>query len=223
MPRFWDLSDDRWAAAKDPNHSTVSIINLESRHGAVTLRFFGDYAIQFGSSRTIPIEGHGKISIDDPDFFGKPPKGEMLQGYLEIQSDGVRLTGSVVFSDSGRHAFSAALPLAAELRSTTLFGHVASDSENFTGLAVLNPQAEEVVATIDLHAADGTIEASTTERIPAKQRRSRLVTEIFPALSTQNQRSGYIRVTANKPVAAHVMIWRYDLSAVSPVPPQDGK
>jgi hypothetical protein len=204
-------------------HSTVSIINLESKPGAVTLRFFGEDAIQLGGSRTIPIEGYGKISIDDADFFGKPPEEEMLQGYLEIQSDGIRLTGSVVLSDSGRGKFSAALPLAAELHNTMLFGYVASDPEDFTGLAILNPQTGEVVATIDLHAADGTIVASTTERIPAKQRRSRLLTKIFPTLSTQNLRSGYIRLSADKPVAAHVMVGKHNLSAVSPVPPQDEK
>jgi hypothetical protein len=147
--------------------SAMSVINLDSKPGTVTLRFYGDDSSPIGTEQTRTIPAYGKLYIDDPAFFELEPSGETVQGYVEIRSNGIRVTGSVVFGDPSRHRFSSALPLAASLRNQQTFAHLASNDTYFTGLAILNPNGEDVVATIDVYSSDGTLERTTTQTLRA--------------------------------------------------------
>ncbi len=69
--------------------------------------------------------------------------------------------------------------------------------------------------TIDLCRADGSLEASVTEKKPARQPIAKLLTQMFPTLIGQDHGSGYLRVTASKPVAASGPIGMHDLSVLS--------
>jgi hypothetical protein len=97
---------------------------------------------------------------------------------------------------------------------------VASDATYFTGLAILNPNSTDAIATIDIHGADGKLDRSVTTIIPARNRLSKLLTEYFPSLVGQNRSSGYIRITVDKPVAGFELFGKHDLSVLSAVPPQ---
>jgi len=136
-----------------PYLSTLSITNLNRFAGTLTLRFYLDNGTQIGPARTLPIAAHGKVYISDQSFFVSP-EGGMLQGYVEIATDGVRVVGSVVFTDPMRSSFATALPLVAQLQRTMVFSQVASDPTNFTGLAILNPNDATAVARLELFRED---------------------------------------------------------------------
>jgi hypothetical protein len=59
-----------------------------------------------------------------------------------------------------------------------------------------------------------------TETLEAQRRISRLITEYFPALTDQNQSSGYIRVTAPGGIASFALFGTHGLSVLSAIPAQ---
>jgi len=202
--------------------STLSVINLDGAAGNVTLRFIGDDGIPIGSPQQVQIAGNGKIYINNQDFFQIPSGAALTQGYVEITSDGVRLTGNVVFGDAGLNDFSTALPLVSNLRNSLLFGHVASNDTWYTGLAVINPNDEAVEVTIEVFKDGGPpSEFSKTLNLPANTRISGLLTEYFEEMAAQDRTSGYIRVTTNgRPVAAFALFGTNSGSVLSAIPPQ---
>ena len=210
-------------AVGGPWRTAISLVNLDARAGMVTFRFVPQDPSQPIDTRSATINSYGKLFIDDPGFFetlaGKAPE-EIAQGYLLIESDGIRLAGSVAFGDTGRSGFSSTLPLVQSLENSLLFAHVATNDTYFTGLAVVNPHDTDIFVVIDLFGADGRIEASTTQIVPPKGRTSRLLTQYFPALAGQNRSSGYIRVTANMGVAGFALFGTNNLSVLSAIPPQ---
>ncbi len=201
--------------------SSLSIVNLDGIPGMVTMKYYANDAKQIGVSRTQTIAPYGKISINAPDYFAAATGGRLLEGYVEVVSNGARLAGSVVFGDTGRKQFSAALPLISSPRNAALFSHVASDETYFTGLAILNPGSADATVTLDLYSADGALDASVTQIIPAHQRKSKLLTEYFPVLVGQARISGYFKVTASQPVACFALVGTNDLSVLAAVPPQE--
>jgi phosphodiesterase/alkaline phosphatase D-like protein len=208
-------------AVGGPWHSTLTIVNLDGVSGSVTLRCIGNDGAQIGATRLVPIAPNGKIYVDDRAFFQASNTKEVLEGYVEIQSTSLRLVGSVVFGDPAGSQFAAALPLVRSLQQSLVFPHIASGGQYFMGLAILNPYSDATTVTIDLYGADGVRVASTTESIPARQRRSKLLTEFFPILVGQERSSGYIRVTANKAVASFALFGTDRLSVLSAVPAQE--
>lgn len=209
-------------AVGGPWRSALSVVNLDTLDGVVTFRLIGDDAVQIGPSISLPIAPRGKISIDDPDFFQVSDPGKVTQGYVEVVSSGVKLTGSVLFGDRQRRTFACALPLVSKLQSSLLLGHVASDDLYYTGIALLNPDTtRDAIARLDLIGADGRLVASTTEIVPARHRQSRLLAEYFPSVSGENRTSGYVRVRVDTPIAAFSLFGTNDLSVLSAIPPQD--
>jgi len=204
-----------------PWHTTLSLVNLDSRMGMVTLRFISEDGILIGVPRAVAIPAYGKLHIDDPDFFMSLCPGEIAAGYVEIVSDGVRLAGSTVFGDSSGESFSSALPLIHRLQNSVLFSHIASNDLYFTGLAIVNPNDAVAQVDIGIYSADGRLMESRSELIPAKQRNSRLLTEYFPSLLGKNQASGYIRLFSNSPVASFALFGTNHLSVLSAIPPQE--
>lgn len=202
--------------------TAVSVVNLDSNAGTVRLRLIGDDASVIGE-KSVPVAANGKIRIDDPAFFVPVQQDAPLtQGYLEISSDTLKLTGSVVFGGSGSPSFAAALPLISEAKSSVLFSQLASNSTYFTGLAIINPNSTDAVATIDIYGADGQLQYRSQVLIPSKQRRSKLMTEYFPGLSDFSRSSGYIRLTADKPVASFALFGTNNLRVLAAIPPQPG-
>ena len=199
--------------------STLSVINLDATPGSVTFRLIGDNGAQIGPTKILPISGFGKISLRDQSFFTSS-LGQVTQGYVEIRSTGVRLSGSVVFGDPARETFGAALPLTGSLKDSFVFSHVASNETFFTGLAILNPNESDAVATIEIYQADGTLEYTHVETIPARHRQSKLLTEYFPALVGEDRSSGYIKVIMDQPVASFSLFGTNDLSVLSAIPAQ---
>ncbi len=199
--------------------TTLSVVNLEGVGGTVTFKFIGDDGVQIGAAQSRAIRPLGKIYIDAQDFF-LSDLDSRTQGYVEITSDGPKLVGSVVFGDPGRSQFSSALPLIATLRTALVFGQIASNSTYFTGVAIINPNAMDVEATIEVLDRNGNVLRRKTETIPAGQRTSLLLTQFFPDLVDEDISSGYIKVTVDKGVASFSLFGTNSLSVLSSVPPQ---
>ena len=141
-----------------------------------------------------------------------------MQGYVEITGSGIRLAGSVVFGDPTRSLYASALPLVSAIAADMVFGEVASDGAYFTGIALLNPGNTDATATVEVLDRNGAQVAAKQERIDAKRRRSRLLTEMFPALSGQQRRSGQIRVRGSGGLIGFALLGTND--ALSAVPAQ---
>ena len=198
--------------------STLSVVNLDSAPGTVTFDLFSDNGTLVGSKvQNIPAKG--KIYITDQDFFVAAGE-DLMQGFVKITSSGPKLAGAVVFGDPDRAAFSSALPLVSTFLNSFIFGQVASDDRYYTGIAIVNPNDTVASAAIEVFDEHGTRIQSKTEAIQAKGRKSRLLTEYFPALLNQNITSGYIKVTVDKGVASFAVFGTNNLSSLSAVPPQ---
>jgi hypothetical protein len=199
--------------------TAVTVINLDDRAGLVTLRFIGEDGSQIGEAKQRAVAARGKVRISDQNFF-LDAGNQTLQGYVVIESDGVRLAGSVVFGDPGRSRFSSALPLVRELGRDLVFGQLASNDVYFTGLAIVNPNDGAVNAEVSVYDAAGQLLASKTERVEGRCRRSGVLTQWFPELIGLNRGSGYIRVKADGGVASFALFGTQALTALSAVPAQ---
>ncbi len=206
----------------DIYNTSLSVLNLDSNPGMMQLRFFDEYGNQLGATRRLAIPANGKLHIDNPEFFWMiGDSGIMTQGYVEIISEnGERLAGSVVFFDSKKQSFSSALPLVDGLHDSVLFGHVASNDFYFTGIAILNPNAVDAVAMLELYSANGTLNDVRSVEIPSGHRVSWLLTKYFASLEGKNQISGYVKLRSDQPLAAFSLFGTTSMSVLSAIPPQ---
>ncbi len=200
--------------------TSLSIINLDSRPGLVTLQLYGGDGVQIGSSKEVVIGAQGKIWIDDPSFFAALDLETTTAGYVRIESDGIRLAGSTVFGNMNGQSFASSLPLVYSLRNSITYSQVASNDMYFTGVAVLNPSLANANVVIQFVSENGQVMAQTTQTLPGMNRIARLVTELFPSMAGQNGTSGYIRVIADKPVASFALFGTNSLSVLSAIPGQ---
>ncbi len=203
-------------------NSWLSVVNLDSKPGSVTLRFIGDDGTQLGPERELPIEALGKVYISDPAFFDamQANTGGVTQGYLVISGGDLRLAGSVSFGDTGRARFCAGLPLVATLSKSMLFEHIASDTTYYTGLALLNPGEYEATVRIEVYSSEGNPDLSTDLVLGPHERRVGLLTEFLPWLVGQSRLSGYIRVLSEQNIASFALFGSTDLSNLASIPAQ---
>lgn len=104
--------------------------------------------------------------------------------------------------------------------TSVVFGHVASNSTYFTGIAILNANETDATATIEVYDRNGRLVRTKTELIGARRRVSKLLTQYFEDLAGQEMASGYIKVTADKGVAGFALFGTQNLSVLSAIPPQ---
>jgi hypothetical protein len=199
--------------------STLSVVNLEDKEATATFRLFGDNGIQMGATKQLTIPPHGKVYIAEQDFF-LDSGSQLSQGYVQISSNGPKLTGSIVFGDPRRAQFSSALPLVSTFLNRFVFSQLASDETWYTGIAILNPDDSAATVTLDVLDENGTVIGSTVLSIPPGQRTSRLLTEYFPALAAQHRTKGYIRISSDKGLASFALFGTNSFSVLSAVPPQ---
>ena len=184
--------------------SVVTVINLSSLGGTVTLKFISNDGVQIGDAQTRILAPRGKLHVTDQDFF-VPAEETLREGYLTITSQAIQLAGNVVFGGRGGESFSAALPLVSTLRSRIVFTQVASDDTYYTGIAILNPNDDPASAVIQVFDRNGVVLGSKIVVIPSRRRVSLLLTEIFPELAGVQLRSGYIKMTVNRNVASFAL------------------
>jgi hypothetical protein len=200
--------------------TNLSVINLDSIPGTVSLRLIGQNGVQLGASRQVAIPANGKLYIDDSGFFTALDPNVLNGGYVEIVSDGVRLSGSIVLGDINGRSFYAALALISSLQNSVLFSHVASDDVYFTGICILNPGTQPATVRLELYDADGMLREIQYRSIGAKQQQSLLLSQYFTSLNGQNQTSGYVRLSSTVPIASYAAFGTRNLSIISAIPPQ---
>jgi hypothetical protein len=200
--------------------STLSIVNLDSVPGTVTLALIGDNGSRIGAAQALPIPAGGKIFVSDQAFFQVAGTNSQIQGYVKVTSDGVRISGNIAYGASGQGTFSTALPLVSTLRQSLVLSQVASNRTYFTGLAILNPNDTAARVQIDRYDSGGSLVETTTQILAAGQRISRLMTEYFPSLVGQDVHSGYIKLTADKGIASFGVFGTQSLSVLSAIPAQ---
>jgi hypothetical protein len=211
------LYSPQYAVGGTAWRTSLSVVNLDAKSGTVAFKLIRDDGVQIGSTKILPIAARGKIHVADQKFF-LDPGGTLAQGYVEIASDGVKLAGAVIFGDPARSAYSSALPLVAQFPKSVVFSQVASDATYFTGVAILNPNDAGLTATVEVYDRSGALVATKQEPIAARQRRSLLLTQFFPALEGREIRSGYIRVRADAGFASFGLFGTD--SVLSAIPPQ---
>jgi hypothetical protein len=207
-------------AVGGPYNSSLSIVNLDSAPGTVTLALFGGNGSQIGATRVLPIAADGKIYVSDPSFFTGSAPTQLTTGYVQVKSSGLRLSGDVQFSDALHGSFTTALPLLAALQQSAVLSHIASDATYYTGLSILNPNTVDATVNIQTYTSGGQLDNALTQVIPAGNRISRLLTEYFPALAGQNRSSGYVKVTADRGIACFGVFGTKSLSVLSAIPAQ---
>ena len=136
-------------------------------------------ADMFGFSGTAAITGFIRYEVPDSSSAG-------LTGYIEYgTADGLLL---------------AAAPAQGIGFTDILFSQIAESATFYTGLALLNPNAQAASVTIDAFGRDGKRIASAGARLEPGTRRTALLSELLPVLS--NQSDGYVHVTASRPIFA---------------------
>lgn len=199
--------------------SYLSVVNLEAEPGTVTVQLFGDDGRPVSGTRTQSIAGKGKLLVSDPAFFGD--SGPLLtQGYLEIRSSGPLLTGSVTIAGGAGLTFAADFPLVTMSGARQVFEQVTSNAAFFTGVAIVNPGADAAIARVEVFNQNGLLMAQGDFAVPAGGRISGLLTELFPSLAGQSVISGYIGITADRPIAGLATFGTSDLTALSAIPAQ---
>jgi hypothetical protein len=206
----------QYAVGGGQYRTTISVVNLDSTAGTVRFRLFNDDGVQIGMTRDLAIRGNGKLQITDQDFFLKAGD-ELMSGFVEIRSDGPRLTGAIVFGDPGRETMATSLPLATGLMTAMVFGHVVSNATWWTGVTLVNPGATDAVATVELYDRMGTLVRSKQERIKAGGRRIGLLSQYFDGLGNHQ---GYMKVTSDQGLAGFAIFGTNELSVISAIPPQ---
>lgn len=196
----------------------LSVMNLDAKAGKVQFQFVGENGVQIGATRAMEIPANGKLHINDAAFFRQRDTVRTYTGYVRISSDGVRLAGSAVFGDSGGRSFSSALPLIYSPQKSVLYGHAVSNDLYSSGIAIVNPNSTGVQAVIELFAADGASIGKKSEFIAAGQRKAKLLTEYFPSREGQDQTSGYVKITSDKPLASFSLFGTENLSVLSAIP-----
>ncbi len=199
--------------------SQLSAVNLDAISGEVSVEFIGEDGRAIGSARSLTIPPNGKLQLAGGDLFGIPA-GEFREGFLVIRSSGVRLAGNVIFKDAGEERFAAALPLIARPERSQLVGHLATDDEYFTGLAMLNAADTGTTVKLEFYDAGGRLELVAVAGLAAGRRRVGLLTEFFPSLIGANRRFGYVRICSEQPLANYVLSGARDLSFLSAIPSQ---
>ena len=204
--------------------TALSVVNLEDRPGVVTLRLFVEDEehnwVQLGNTVTRTVGALGKLRIDDQNVF-VTAGDTLVQGYVKVESDGIRLAGSVVFGDPARSRFASALPLVRQMKTDMVFSQLVSNATYFTGLAILNPNPSDVTVQIEAFDQWGNAIGSKEQVIGPGHRISKLLTEHFPHLEGQNCDMGYMRVRSSAGVAGFALFGTQSLSALSAVPAQD--
>jgi hypothetical protein len=213
------LYGPQYAVGGGQYRTTISVVNLDSTAGTVRFRLFNDDGVQIGMTRDMAIRGNGKLQITDQNFFLQAGE-ELMSGFVEIRSDGPRLTGAIVFGDPGRETMATSLPLTTGLMTAMVFGHVVSNATWWTGITLVNPGAVEAGVTINLYDRMGELVRTKYERIPASHRTIGLLTGYFKGLMEEGFQQGYMRVTSDQGLAGFAIFGTNELSVISAIPPQ---
>ena len=125
-------------------------------------------------------------------------------GSLRIDSDGSGVLGDVIFGDSSRLDFAAALPLQVETFQEAIFSQLANALGFFTGVALFNPGTEDASFTLEVFSSAGeSVGQTSPQTLEAGRRVSQLVDEFVPA--SAGQVGGFVTIGSDQPLVGQML------------------
>ena len=125
----------------------------------------------------------------------------LITGYIRFDTLG-DTSGVIGFLDYGTTdgIVLSAVEAQAEGYSNLFFSHLAEGAGFYTGLALLNPNNEPSIVTMDTFDASGSRTNSSIVNLQPGERKAQVLSEFLQV--QVNQLGGYIRLTATRPVFA---------------------
>ncbi len=160
-------------------------------------------------------------------LFGLPDASSAVtisEGTLVISADGSGVIGDVTFGDPLAGSFLAGLPLNGAPAANFVLSQVAEGNPGagkayFTGVAMYNPNSNDVRVTLEVYSAQGTRTGTQTILLPRGTRRVGTLPQLVPAIT--GQLGGYIRLSSDGgPIIAFELFGDANLSFLAAVPPQ---
>ena len=197
--------------------SKLTLINLESAFTTLSLTWLNNAGATQGRSASINLPALGRVTIQDPSLFGLDST-VMREGYVRIGSSRTILAGSVRFEeDSPEPEFGTALPLPATGRNELFFAQVAQDSNYFTGVALVNPNSQEVKVAVSIFNSAGRLVGNGQRVLLPNTRISTMLPQLDASLPVLS--SGYFQVAADRPLLGFAVFGTHTLTALAALPP----
>lgn len=177
--------------------STLSIINASNEPqvleiAAEGLQSNGMTWPPLVVERTLAPNARLEESVDQ--MFGLT-QSALVQGYIRFET----ITGSegvLAFLDCSDGAALSAAEAQGDTYSASLFADLVDNASYYTGIALLNPNAQPSEATLDVFDAAGKRTASAVVTLNPQEMKAGLVGEFFQIA----QLGGYVRLTAKPPI-----------------------
>ncbi len=164
---------------------------------------------------SLPLSAGEQVNLPVRQIFELP--NQPVVGWLAVRSLSGGLAGCVRFGDPGGD-FLAALPLQEQGAREFLLSQVAQTTEIFTGLALLNPNPETALASLEVFSREGQLSGVAFLVLGPRQKLARLLSELVPEITQQS--GGFIRVRSTHPLAGFELFGDQELTFLSAVPQQ---
>ncbi len=208
----------------------INLINTSTQSRNIQILLVGDNGAPV-SGITNPVNINlapgAQYRTRGENIFGLPDAAllpAIVEGSVVVTADGQGIVGDVVFGDPVAEKFVAALPLDGTPVTDFVLSQVAQGSGGgpkpyFTGVALYNPNANDINVTLDVYADQGSKTGSSTFVLPARSRIAKTLPQLVPAITSQIR--GYMRVTASGgPVVSFELFGDQASDFIAPVPPQ---
>ncbi len=205
------------------NYKTeIILLNPTDNEITLSINLFDDNGSQIDSIPIFRISAHSKRSFDLADILGLT---ETTTGYIEINSEEeIPLIGAVIFGDKDNGEFISSLPIVTPTNDSYIMGHMANGEiggiSYFTGIAILNSSDDMRVVKISCFDKNGIKLAEKEITLKKKKRYVRLLSEIFPDLTSVA--GGYIIVNDESYLDPGITVFQLfgddDLTFLSAVP-----
>src|SRR5213594_1682836 len=145
------------------------------------------------------------------------PGQALIDGYIRFET-ATNTSGVFSFLDYGSTEVLSAIEAQGEGYSNLFFSQVAEGASYYSGLALLNPNNESSIVTLDTFDASGNRTGSAVVNLNAGERVARLLSEFLQRDVTQF--GGYVRITATRPVFALGLFGSSNPPTLASVPAQ---
>ncbi|MBI1746380.1 MAG: hypothetical protein HYR55_07305 [Acidobacteria bacterium] len=209
-----------WFTELNLANTTMAPIN-------VTLRLVGNNGQPIAGpgivnpvNRVVPMKGNLIGTLTSLFGFPSQPDPSVRTGSIIIEAGAPGLSGDVLFGEPTSAAVMSDLPLTSRLVTEAVFSQVAQGLGFFTGVAVMNPNANPITLTISVYAASGLLTGRRSLIMGGGTRFAEMLDQLVPEAAAQI--GGYITVRSEGGGVALFEIFG-DLSSTtfnSAVPPQ---
>jgi len=109
------------------------------------------------------------------------------------------------------------LPLISVLQNEAIFSQVASNDTYYTGIALVNPDDVEARVALSVHDSMGQQIAGPAVTLEPKSSKAFVLSSLVPELAGRQLISGYVRMTADRPIACFALYGTHDFQALSAI------